>query len=201
MTWRGCTRRRPGDRRRNRRNESAGSHARTRRTAGIREMPSPRSAAAVFRRHRAHDPHEVVEDCRLGATRFVLRAREAERRPPRGGASPQFSPARQRVMARTLPALDRLISGTWSPRSWGTEDSAMAPPGPGLEGGEIAGGREAAGGVVVPVGVLLVRRVLGRVESPLRWNPRNRSPRRSGPHRSVGVGTSASVRFASEGWP
>ena len=146
-------------------------------------------------------PYEVVEDCRLGATRFVLRAREAERRPPRGGASPQFSPARQRVMARTLPALDRLISGTWSPRSWGTEDSAMAPPGPGLEGGEIAGGREAAGGVVVPVGVLLVRRVLGRVESPLRWNPRNRSPRRSGPHRSVGVGTSASVRFASEGWP
>ena len=38
-----CTRRRRRDRRRNRGNKIAGNDARTRRTAGIRETPSPRS--------------------------------------------------------------------------------------------------------------------------------------------------------------
>ena len=46
--------------------------ARQRFSVGIAHMTQKRTEVL---------PHEVVEDCRLGATRFVLRAREAERRP------------------------------------------------------------------------------------------------------------------------
>jgi len=50
--------------------------ARQRFFAGIARMAQKRAEVLTF---------EVVEDCRLGATRLVLRAREAERRPrPRG---------------------------------------------------------------------------------------------------------------------
>ena len=72
----------------------------------------------------------------LGATRFVMRAREAERRPrPRRRiaatclrlASHQHGSASWRGLCQRWIVSFQVLGAR---RSWGTEDSAMAPPGP-----------------------------------------------------------------------